>query len=192
MKCELKNDRNVSTTGKHALKRPANLTMLMMMSVLLLCVAPHMIMAEDAAKDNSASTTTSDYGWCVLTCPKTCTPGKEFELKLELRNLKEISRNWEANKLAVHLFWSNNEKWGGYLAHFASAEVSRDGELTLKGKFDLNDKIKAGALYVHVKAVLSSDWGSQDDKKAADLMGPRIIIVKNESAVPKETPVSSK
>ena len=179
MKCELKNDRNVSTTGKHALKRPANLTMLMIMSVLLLCVAPHMIMAEDAAKDNSASTTTSDYGWCVLTCPKTCTPGKEFELKLELRNLKEISRNWEANKLAVHLFWSNNEKWGGYLAHFASAEVSRDGELTLKGKFDLNDKIKAGALYVHVKAVLSSDWGSQDDKKAADLMGPRIIIVKN-------------
>ena len=192
MKCELKNDRNFSTIGKCAVKRSVNLTMLLLMSVLFICVVPNMIMAEDAAKDNSASTTTSDYGWCVLTCPKTCTPGKEFELKLELRNLKEISRNWEANKLAVHLFWSNNEKWGGYLAHFASAEVSKDGELTLKGKFELNDKIKADALYVHVKAVLSSDWGSQDDKKAADLMGPRIVIVKADSAAKKEVSVSSK
>lgn len=188
MKCELKNDRNFSTTGKCAV----NLTMWLMMSVLFLCAVPHVIMAEDAAKDSSASTTTSDYGWCVLTCPKTCTPGKEFELKLELRNLKEISRNWEANKLAVHLFWSNNENWGGYLAHFASAEVSRDGELTLKGKFELNDKIKTEAVYVHVKAVLSSDWGSQDEKKAADLMGPRIVIVKDESAVTKAAPLSSK
>ena len=59
---------------------------------------------------------------------------------------------------------------GGYLGHFKSVGVSKDGEITLKGKFTLNDKIKAQAGYVHVKAVLTSDWTNQDENKAADLM----------------------
>jgi hypothetical protein len=120
---------------------------------------------------------TQDYGWCVLTCPKTCEPGQTFELKLDLRNLKEISRNWEADKLAVHLFWAGKGK-GGYLCPFKSVGVSKDGVVVLKGKFNLNDKIRADAEYVSAKVVLTSDWGKQDENKAADFVGPKIGIIK--------------
>jgi hypothetical protein len=140
----------------------------------LFCLAPSGALAEEAAAD--AQTTVTDFGWCVLTCPKTCKSGEEFEIKLELKNLQEVSRNWTADKLAVHLFWSGQDKWGGYLSHFGSLVVSKNGTQTLKGKFVLDDKLKDKAFYAHVNAYLNSDWGTEN--KAADLMGPRIQIVK--------------
>lgn len=148
-----------------------------MVSVYLLLGAIT-VFAEEDNKEKAPNTVGKDFGWCVLTCPATCSEGKEFEIKLDLKHLKDISRNWEANKLAVHLFWSSDEKWGGYLCPFKSVGVDKDGEITMKGKFTLNEKIKSQAAYVHVKAVLTSDWTNQDEQKAADLMGPRIKILK--------------
>lgn len=133
--------------------------------------------AGTAIAENPVPTTSTDFGWCVLTCPKTCEPGKQFELNFDLKNLKEISRNWEADKLAVHLLWSGKGK-GGYLGHFGSVEVKKDGVVAMKGKFSLNDKISSDAESVSVKAVLTSDWASQDENKAADLTGPKIEIIK--------------
>ena len=164
-------------------ERSMKLTMLLLIAAIFIC-AGAVAKAGDAVKENSVDTITTDYGWCVLTCPKTCKPGEPFEVSMDLK-VKEISRNWEANKLAVHLFWSGKEKWGGYLGHFGSAEVVKDGVLTLKGKFELDDKIKAEAAFVLVKVWMASEWAATDENKAADLMGPKIEIVKDGTAVQK-------
>lgn len=131
-----------------------------------------------AAKDIPVPTFVTDYDWCTLTCPKTCTPGKEFEVRLEPKDIKETSRNWEANKLNVHLHWSGKEKWGGYLCRFDAAEIAKEGAITLRGKFELKDNLATDASYVHVSAVLASDWTATAENKAAEFMGPKIEIVK--------------
>ncbi|HCE42139.1 MAG TPA: hypothetical protein DET40_01155 [Lentisphaeria bacterium] len=154
---------------------------LLLVSTFLISDAFSQSTAGGSGKEESSSTTTTDFDWCVLVCPKTCNPGKEFEIRIEPKNLKETTRNWEAGKLAVHLFWSGKEKWGGYLTHFASVELSKGGPIVLKGKFELNDKIRNEAAYVCVNAYLTSDW-TDDKNKAADLMGPKIEIVNEKEA----------
>ncbi len=171
----------------------SNLTLMLLTAVLFMCGGSRMLMAEDKAKENTApetSTASTDFDWCVLVCPKTCTPGKEFEIRIEPKNLKETTRNWEANKLPVHLFWSGKDKWGGYLSHFGSVEVTKGGPIVIKGKFDLDEKIKNDAAYVCVNAYLTSDWGD-DKNKAADLMGPKIEIVKEKASAVPAKPASN-
>ena len=80
---------------------------------IFLVFATTTVSAEEETRGKDQKTVGKDFGWCVLTCPATCKEGEEFEIKLDLKHLKDISRNWEANKLAVHLFWSSDEKWGG-------------------------------------------------------------------------------
>jgi hypothetical protein len=174
----------VSISEDTAFANPVKLISMLFLGVLFMC-GGSLIGAEDAAMDNPATTITTDFGWCILTSPKTCIPGKVFELKFEFKNLKEVSRNWEADKLAVHLFWSGKGK-GGYLIPFGSAGVSKDGTVILKGKFNLNDKISSDAEYVSAKVVLTSDWAKQDENKAADFIGPKIEILKDAAAIQKE------
>ena len=129
----------------------------------------------------SESTQQAQYDWCTLTCPKACTPGKPFEITFAFKNIKETTQLWKYTKLTVLLFWSNEGRWGDCLGQFASAELTKEGDLTLKGKFDLNDDIADSAAYVHVNAVLSSDSRFTKENTAAKFMGPRIALVKEEA-----------
>ena len=130
----------------------------------------------------SESTQQAQYDWCTLTCPKTCTPGKPFEIKLAFKNIKETTQLWKYTKLTVLLFWSNEGRWGDCLGQFASAEITKEGDLTLKGTFELNDDIEDSAAYVHVNAVLSSDSKFTKENTAAKFMGPRIAVVKEQAS----------
>lgn len=129
-----------------------------------------------SAKREARGILTEDLGWCTVTCPQAVTPGRAFEVRLHVKNPREITRDGKANKLAVNLWWSTQETWGGYLDHFASAEVGQDGDLILKGKCRLNDKA-AKATSVQVGGYLTDDW-SNDRVKAAEFMGPKLQLVR--------------
>ena len=55
---------------------------------------------------DKTGTLTASIELGVLTCPKTCTPGKEFEIKLDVKDFDKVFKNGKANKLPVHLWWS--------------------------------------------------------------------------------------
>ena len=60
-----------------------------------------------------ADTATARYDWCVVTYPKTCSPGKEFEVTLAVSDPAKVTKRWKANKLAVHLFWGKDRNGAG-------------------------------------------------------------------------------
>ena len=139
-------------------------------------IPPHAPLPAKSGGIAKADTATARYGWCVVNYPKTCSPGKEFEVTLAISDPEKVTKSWKANKLAVHLFWSTGSKWGGYLAHFASAEVGKDSSLVLRGKFQLDAKT-AEAACVKVQGYLTDDW-ADDKHRAAEFFGPVIELVK--------------
>lgn len=157
------------------------LLVLLLLTVVVLCATTKLYGAEDNSpvKDTEKENTiTVEYGWCNVTFPKSVKIGVEFDIVFDMIDLKDITRNWEANKLAVHLFWDSAEKWGGYLSPFSSVGIAKDGIIKITGKFTLTEAQKQQVEFIRVSAVLCSEWENQGETKVANFMGPRIAVSK--------------